>query len=294
MTARWSVFAWQGWRMEVPGGWNPIMFVGDWRRGSAILADTGNARGEIHWVPWPGLTPPGLDKAIRKQAMHMERPKLRPADRWPLSEAFLGAQELVGQGANQDIRLVFNSPASCRVAVLRFTPTGLDDGPGIMRRVARSLADLSDQPLVPWSVYGLAFDVPQGFGLSATRFTADSAYLSFTGRRNELLRFARIAAAGRLNDQVGPVELMTQIEGQLRLRYAWQVEGQMQHFGHRVTVRRGTRTGWPLISRRGERCLDTAAWYCPTCDRIYELLHRARHSDVQRLRDLLRHVPCHG
>ena len=37
-------FAWQGWRMRVPASWNPVALEGDFAKGHALLAESGEPR----------------------------------------------------------------------------------------------------------------------------------------------------------------------------------------------------------------------------------------------------------
>ena len=290
--ATWSRFGWQGWRLDVPSDWNPVLLAGTGRRGSAVLADLDSARLELTWVSWSGRTRPRLERSIERQRATMADPVVRPADHWPLAETFCDAQELISESPTE-VRLVASSAPSRRAVVVRFSPDGLKDGEAVMYRVAASLADVADRPMVPWAVYGFGFAVPQGFELSESRLQTGSAYLSFTGRGGELFRFARVASTGRLGDDVGPADLMAQLEGRARRGYDWQIDEPMTHRGHEVTVRRGVRPGWSRLRRRRERHIDTATWHCPECDRVHEIIRRGPRPDNERIRELLPLVVCH-
>jgi len=292
-TEAWGPFGWHGWQLQVPQDWNPVMFTGTHARGSAVLADLETARLELTWVSWSGKKPPNLRRSVKKQLASMTDAQARPADHWPLADRFSDAQELTSD-APEEVRLVLNSPASRRVAVVRFSPYGLKDREGVMYRVAASLADLSDQPRVPWAIYDFAFAVPQGFDLSDSKLQTGSAYLSFVRRRGELVRFVRIASAGRLSDDLGPVDLMTQLEKRARRAYVWRLDEPIVHQGHDVVVREGVRGGWSRLRRRSERRLETATWYCPACDRVFEVMRRAAHPDAELVGELTRHVVCHS
>ena len=269
------------------------MLTGTHARGSAVLADLQAARLELTWVSWSGKKPPSLRRSFKKQLTSMADAKTRPANHWPLDDAFTDAQELVSD-APEEVRLVLNSPASRRVVVVRFSPYGLKDREGVMYRVAASLSDLSDQPMVPWAIYDFTFAVPKGFGLSDSKLQTGSAYLSFARRRGELVRFARIASAGQLRDDFGPVDLMTQLEKRSRQTYAWRLDEPIVHQDHDVVVREGVRNAWSRLHRRSERRLETATWHCPTCDRVFEVMRRAAHPDAKLIRELTRHVVCHS
>ncbi len=289
----WSPFAWQGWQLDVPPDWNPVLLQGDGRRGSVVLADLEVARLELTWVAWPGRQTPSLDRSVKKQAASMVNPSVGPADPWPLADEFGGARELVSADGDE-IRLVLNSPASRRAAVLRFSPHGLRDHRAVVCRIVGSLADLSDRPMVPWAIYGFSFAVPQCVVLSANQLQTGSAVLSFSGRRGELFRFARVTSAGRLSDRVGPVELMARIEGRSRRGYTWQDQPQRTHRGHEVVVRHGWQPGLSRLRRPSRRSVHTATWYCPECDRVFEVLRRGSRADPQRLLELIDHIECHG
>lgn len=218
------------------------MLQGTARRGSLVLADLDTARLELTWVAWSGRRPPSLDRSIKKQLAGMADAAVRPADHWPFKATFSDAQELISE-APEEVRLVLNSSPSRRVAVIRFSPYGLEDREAVMYRVIDGFADASDQPMVPWAIYDFEFAVPQGFDLSASKLQTGSAHLSFTGPGSELLRFARIASAGRLSDDCGPVDLMTQAEKRTRHGYTWTADRPVTHRGHEVTIRRGARPG---------------------------------------------------
>jgi hypothetical protein len=268
------------------------MLQGNARRGAAVLADLETARLELTWVSWPGRTPPSLKRSIKKQLARLPDAAVRPADHWPLRGDFRDATELISE-TPEEVRLVANSLVSRRVIVIRFSPFGLRDRESLMYGIADSLADVSDQPMVPWAVYGFVFAVPQGFGLSASRLQTGSAYLSFAGRRGETLRVARVSSAGRLRDDVAPVDLMSSLEQRARRGYAWDMAAPSTQLDHPVTIRQGVRPGWSRLRRRSERYLDTATWYCTDCDRVFEIMRRGPHPDDRRVREMLGGVVCH-
>ncbi len=269
------------------------MLTGTHARGSAVLADLETARLELTWVSWSGKKAADLRRSVKKQLGSMTDAESRPADHWPLNDAFTDAQELISD-VPEEVRLVLNSPASRRVLVARFSPCGLKDREGVMYRVSASLGDLSDQPMVPWAIYDFGFAVPQPFRLSDSKLQTGSAYLSFARRRGELVRFARVASAGQLRDDFGPVDLMTQLEKRSRQTYAWRLDESIVHQNHDVVVREGVRDAWSRLRRRSERRLETAAWYCPACDRVFEVMRRAAAPDAELIRKLIRHVVCHS
>jgi hypothetical protein len=45
-----SIFAWQGWRTELPRGWNPVRLEGSYDTGSAMIADLDRPRMLVRWI----------------------------------------------------------------------------------------------------------------------------------------------------------------------------------------------------------------------------------------------------
>jgi len=291
--APWSRFAWHGWQLEIPANWNPVVLSGDGRRGSAVLADLESARLELTWVPWPGRNAPRLDRSVKRQLAAMDDAAIRPADHWPLRDTFADAVELICE-APEEVRLVCNSPISRRALIVRFSPYGLDDREAVMYRVAAALDDSSDREMIPWSVYGFHLATPRAFTLSASRLQTGGAYLSFRVDRSELVRFARVAAAGRLGDGVGPVDLMDRLEHRSRRGYTWHDDDPIVHRDHEVTLRNGVRPGWSRLRPRNQRHIRTATWQCPKEDRVFEVMRMASRPDDGRVVELLSHVLCHG
>lgn len=289
----WSRLAWEGWQLEVPADWNPVMLQGTARRGSLVLADLGAPRLELTWLSWSGRASPDLTRSVKKQRAAMGEVVEQPPERWPLTSTFADARVLVSD-LPEEVRLVLSSPPSRRVVVARFSPRGLRDREAVLYRVVASLADLSDRLLVPWSIYDFAFALPRGFKLVGHRLEAGGAFLSFARGRTELLRFARVVSVARLREGFGPVELMAKLEQRSRRGYAWQKDETTTHRDHDVTVRRGRRVGWSRVRRRNERCLMTATWYCPACERVFEVMGRGSELDDELVLDSVSHVACHG
>src|SRR5262245_21568757 len=44
------MFAWQGWKISLPDGWNPVKLQGDYARGQALIADAQGPRVGLRWT----------------------------------------------------------------------------------------------------------------------------------------------------------------------------------------------------------------------------------------------------
>jgi hypothetical protein len=291
-TKTWSQFAWQGWRLDAPPDWNPVLLQGTEKRGAAILADLDATRIELTWLAWRGRKPPPLDPSIKRQMAGMSHPGERPASRWPLSPTFTDARELTSSSP-REVRLVLNSPPSRRVLVVHLRPEGLPNGTALMRRIIAGLSDVSAEPLVPWSAYDLHIAVPQGFRLTASRLQAGGAVLTFAGHAGETLRFSRTASVGRARKGLTSTDFATEATARMPRAVSWRDGPPLDHLGHDVVVRHGRRLGLLPALRRSQRCVDLAVWHCPTSDRLFELIRRGPRDDDQLIYDMVRHAICH-
>jgi len=174
-------FAWQGLRMRVPMSWNPVALEGDFAKGHALLAESGEPRLGVRWrsVTSKEVTLEVLRRAIRDEmgdegARHVQ----------PLPDPDAGPEFTLGHllyvhpdPPGRDVH-VWHS-ACGRLLQLVYHAVARDD---VLRgEIIPSLGNLSFLPARPWAVLGLSCAVPAEMPLKSKRLNAGDLTLEFAG-----------------------------------------------------------------------------------------------------------------
>ena len=187
-------FAWQGWRMRVPTSWNPVALAGDFAKGHALLAESGEPRLGVRWsfIDARHVTEETLRRVIREEvsddaAKHAQPcPALeQPNDRADI----LLHLERHPPGRNV---LVWWSGASERLLELVHHATVRDDV--FEGEVVRWLGDVSCLKMRPVAVFDLVCRVPSDLPLKLHQLNAGDLSLEFAdGRRYVVVRQIAVA-----------------------------------------------------------------------------------------------------
>lgn len=175
-------FAWQGWRLELPGRWNPVKLEGDWDSGKGAFADLHRERLGVVWQrPTRRKFDAGrwADAAMADEVGKLagaEAVAFAPggdADNWPGGLLYLdpdppGRDVFVGysRASGRAIKVIYHARRRERVLPEAILPH-LSDSP-------------AGEPTV-WSVFELSCVVPAGLTLSSQRLNAGDLSLTFTG-----------------------------------------------------------------------------------------------------------------
>ena len=171
-----SVFAWQGWKLDLPAGWNPFKLQGDYARGMAAIADMRRIRMVMAWAT-PGR-PFDVDAWISKKlndkadaARDCSGDKWRGARIW-LEPAPPGGDQWLGQ-----------SSASGRVVQIE---CDVEDGSRWIEGVVESITDTARGEGMDWSALDFSCRTQAGWRLAKRQMNAGDLTLEFRKDRDQL------------------------------------------------------------------------------------------------------------
>ena len=297
---RWSSFAWQGIRLDVPDAWNLGAIEGDFRKGYVRLEDDEIVRVEVKWERGRRTTSPeramagllaGMERVAKKRGLKFHsKCGLSLVDRRDDREA--ECCEWTSDFRAYD--MVSRCDVCRRVVLLRVLTRQGESMKREVRRIFNSLTDHALDGRLAWSVYGFGFAAPEAYRLKRSLLTAGRIELSLRRGRDELL-------AGR----VGVPEIALRgrdMETWLREEYEkvlrpWRVRISEAEFkGHAALDVRGKRR-WRsavpgLVSGRPE--LRAKAWRCEQADKIYLALRTSsRGADTSEFDRFAESFACH-
>lgn len=189
-------FCWQGWRVDLQSGWNPVKLEGDYRQGTALIADLYRPRLGLRWITLHRKEGFDADKwslqlmqeEIGRLAAREARPFAMPAGQWDGSILYIEPDP-----PGRDVWLAFS----------RTSGRGLEVVHHVHRRqnllaelILPTLSDLpADRPM-PWAVFDLSCHSPAGWELASHRLNAGDLSLTFQNRSGMLI--VRQVALARL------------------------------------------------------------------------------------------------
>lgn len=175
------MFAWQGWKISLPDGWNPVKLEGDYARGQALIADVNGPRLGMRWATVGRIDP---KRWVRKTLVE-EVGKVAAAESRESSIEGWEAARIYSDPtrAARDIFLA-RSVTSRRMIelVCHVNETSLvriDD-------LVRSFEDCPPDDQMPWAVFGLSCHTPAGWRLTGQQLHAGDLSLSFRRGRDHL------------------------------------------------------------------------------------------------------------
>ena len=201
VTRTTAIFAWQGWRLELSAGWNPVKLEGDYENGHALIADMDRAQLGVRWrsaggrrfdaVAWAA-------RALRDEVGTLAAQKAEPVevdcDAWAGATAFTDPDP-----PGRDV-FVAHSRASGRVVEIVHHVRRRSDR-GLVDAIVPSLVDSPPDQPTTWRVFDLSCTVPVGYRLATHRLNAGDLTLSFVSNRRVLtvrqIALAELALRGR-------------------------------------------------------------------------------------------------
>ena len=180
--------------MRVPASWNPVALEGDFAKGHALLAESGEPRLGVRWRSVAGkhVTRELLLRAIRDEVGEEAAKRAKPLPD-PDIEPDVPLDHLHYVDPNPPGRDVHVWHSACgRLLQLVYHATTRDD---VLRgEIIPSLGNLSFLPARPWAVLGLSCAVPAELTLKSTRLNAGDLTLEFAdGRRFVVVRQMALA-----------------------------------------------------------------------------------------------------
>jgi len=286
-------FAWHGWRLRVPASWNPVALEGDFGKGHALLAESGEPRLGVRWrsVAAKEVTAEILRRAIRDEVGD-EAAGHAKALPDPDTDADAPSNHLLCIDPNPPGRdvYVWHSVGE-RLVQLVYHATTRDDV--LRREILPSLGDLSFMDTRPWAVLGLSCAVPAEMTLKAKRLNAGDLALEFA----DATRFVTVRQIALAHLALARAPLAAWLEEQQRARrQRYRADGGPANvaietndgralFGIIGVMRRRRRFCW---SWRVAREIVTLALHDATRDHL--LLVEA--SDEPLARDVAKTVGC--
>lgn len=187
------VFAWQGWRLEMPSGWSPVRLEGNYDEGYALVADLQRPRFGLRWK----RAGKRLDAAAwTRKTMIAEVGSLAAGEAvdWSVASPVdwqAGRLYTEPKPPGRDVWLAL-SPVSQRTVEFVHHAHRRD-----RILVQRLLPALVDQPagVTDWSVFDLSCRSPAGLELIGQRLNAGDLSLTFGDRKKIEVTARQIALA---------------------------------------------------------------------------------------------------
>ena len=157
------MFAWQGWKLDLPDGWNPVKLQGDYVRGHALIADMHRPRLGLHWTS-PGRK---FDADLwaqrhwwkRSDSLASDEARSCPTGLWKSAMLYL---ELAPPG--RDVWVAHSTVSGRTIEIVCHVDENDD------RCIDDLLLSLTDYPSdgpLPWAVFDLSCQTPANWRLTA-------------------------------------------------------------------------------------------------------------------------------
>jgi hypothetical protein len=187
------VFAWQGWRIEMPQRWSPVRLEGSYDEGYALICDIQRPRFGLRWKRAGKRLDAG---AWTRKTMIAEVGRLaadeavddsgRDAGGWEAGRLYIEPQPpgrdvwaALSPTSGRTVELVYHAHRRDRILQQRLLPALADQSPGVME----------------WSVFDLSCRAPAGLELVAQRLNAGDLSLTFGDGRKAMASVRQIALA---------------------------------------------------------------------------------------------------
>jgi len=211
-----AVMVWQGWKIELPGRWNPVKLEGDWKEGYALLADLHRPRLGIRWS-----TPKAkaFDAASwARRAMREEVGQLAAAEaaahpipgQWQASTLYIEPDP-----PGRDVWIAFSKTSGRAVQLVHHAHRReriLADA------LLPAFADVGDQTAMLWAVFELSCTIPAELKLLGQQLNAGDLSLTFSDR-NRTVTVRQIAVAALALQRMGIEQWLVQQQGVERKHY---------------------------------------------------------------------------
>ncbi len=206
-SAQWTIFAWQGFRMEVPLDWDLGSFDGDDASGYLRLDDLMIPRMAIRWKRFGRAS--HIDQAVKRYLESVERgnkDREQYSEPRPLNVNVAWAQDLQvrcyrWRGQKECAAAVIQCAGCKRISVVEiFFPRGKFRA-DVCRRVFGSLHDHNRDDVAYWDCYLLHLRTPVSWKLLSHKFNPGYAELNFAGPGKLQVDFRRWGPASVLLEE---------------------------------------------------------------------------------------------
>jgi len=180
-----TAVAWQGWKLDLPEGWNPVRLVGDFHKGQALFVDLERPRLGLRWETLRSLrADPGkaIEQAFNQEVGQLASQEVRDqaiagAD-WDISRLYVepeppGRNVWIGfsRGSNRLLQIVQHVQRRENLLVDAILPALADSDPAVA---------------TPWSIFELSCIAPAGMQLRSQRLLAGDLSLTFADKHGWL------------------------------------------------------------------------------------------------------------
>jgi hypothetical protein len=168
------MFAWQGWTISLPSGWNPMKLEGDFDAGYALIADLDRPRLGMRWT-----TPQKLDaSALAKKAIVEEVGQLGADEARPCTtENWKGAMLFTeSEPPGRDVWAAQSKVSGRSMELVHHVHAGEASQ---MPQLLSKLIDSQPQAELPWSVFDLSCRSPHEWRLEKKMLNAGDLRLTF-------------------------------------------------------------------------------------------------------------------
>jgi hypothetical protein len=194
------LFAWQGWKMQIPHRWNPVRLEGDYDEGYALIADLQYPRLGIRWksAGKRKFDPEAWGKlAIAKESGVLAANESQPLPTRHVAGEFAGKYEggrlyTEPKPPGRDIWVAV-SPTSGRTVQVVYHAQRRDTA--LARRLLPTFCDQSQQEVMEWAAFDLRCAAPAGWTLRRHRLNVGDLALTFGDKKHGEVTVRQIALA---------------------------------------------------------------------------------------------------
>ncbi|MCS6861596.1 MAG: hypothetical protein NZT92_14905, partial [Abditibacteriales bacterium] len=192
VTTETALIGWQGLTLTVPSDWNISVIGGDRQAGYLRIDSVTMPRVEIKWQQ-AGKAGVNLERTLekflkgftkemskRKKPIEIRRPVKVVSKRQKRKTDILG---FAWQSDHQGCGVLWHCPDCDRIVIAQVLGTLEEDVQQLASKVLSSLEDHGQQEWDTWSVYGLAFQMPQAFLLEKHKLLTGQLELEFTRKK---------------------------------------------------------------------------------------------------------------
>ena len=212
------MFAWQGWQLDLPDGWNPVKLEGDFARGQALIADLHGPRLGMRWST-PGRK---FDADAWSRKTLVEEIGRLAADeaRECSMTQWLGARLYIEPAPpGRDVWIACSKTSGRTIEIV--CHVGNEESRCIEDMIASLMECAPNEPM-PWAVFDLSCRVPPASRLKEMQLNAGDLSLTLCHER-DLVILRQIALASLALKQ-RPLAKWLAEQQQKRLRWYRVVE----------------------------------------------------------------------
>ena len=295
----WTEFGYHDITCEVPSDWDLTHIEGVYEKGYLRLDDARVPRLEIRWEkPFRTVSLSGtIDnhiKLVTKEARRARREVRVQRDLRLGGSSFAECESFSYKNHVEAVGLATRCATCRRVVIVRCFA---GEGRGTLRqtaeRIFKSLRDHPQDGKSRWGLYGLRFDVPEGFRLVGSDLKTGRLRLDFV-RRGEEMTVVRAALAGVVLKERSLGQWLEQALPKFFRNFV--VEKRTEEFrGHPSVVFTGRYKLRMRLTRLMVRpwFLHCRVWHCERSDKIFLFRVIGREKDRNDLEKCVDLVYCH-